>query len=399
MTTAQSPTTTSDPPENLNPNARKTISMNYRDTTYTSLVFTGNISKLKVFPKAIKTFLQENQGNSNGLLLMMNSAGGASEAVDELCKLLRRVKEEGHPLYVHILSQLSYCTYKVALEADLVIMEPSASLVFGQPTVSAKGFLAEMRKSIKTAQKDHMSFVQAIVQKSQGKLTKKQVWGWKDILVTAQQALKWGLCDIVLDRPAPVLKSDMPEYEIRFEGSFMNEDTVFNHMISLSMWLGNPENKARPIRLVLTSQGGTVSIALAFYGLLLEAQRQGHHLTMEIRKACSSALWFSTAAYNSGRTEIDRKAPFMFHAPWMYEVKWGMAEALQELQMQVSLYNQTRALLEMIPGFTKEVLDAWDKEGKDHEFDAETAANMGLGVLFDIERVYGAENGSEAPAV
>jgi ATP-dependent protease ClpP protease subunit len=118
------------------------------------------------------------------------------------------------------------------------------------------------------------------------------------------------------------------------------------------------------------------------YGLLCEAQRQGHHLTIHIvGEAYSCALWFPMCAMRSGTVLIDSLATLMFHPPWMSELSGDLDTIRYQLEVDKGVFNQTSALLSLAPGLTPALLEEWSKEPHDRYFSAQEAADFGLGKL------------------
>ena len=226
-----------------------------------AFIFNGSMNKnMGSFLDLITEFLELNAGNNRPLLLRLTSSGGVPEQIFGLCGLLRQVRAEGHEVQVHVLGQLCNFTYAVAAEADHVMIEPTASLVFGQPFVTTSGSLAKMEADLKLQDALFGKLVKAIVDRSGGKLTEAVVRGWKNKHITAQEAFKLGLVDEVLPTISePVAKANLPEQSMRFNGSFSNDVEVFNEQIWLNSWLEDTKNKDRPLRLYLTSWGGTTT--------------------------------------------------------------------------------------------------------------------------------------------
>lgn len=349
-----------------------------------AFIFNGSMNKnMGSFLDLITEFLELNAGNNRPLLLRLTSSGGVPEQIFGLCGLLRQVRAEGHEVQVHVLGQLCNFTYAVAAEADHVMIEPTGSLVFGQPFVTTSGSIAKMEADLKLQDNLFGKLVKAIVDRSGGKLTEAEVRGWKNKHITAQEAFQFGLVDEVLPTiTEPVVKANLPEQSMRFNGSFSNDVEVFNEQIWLNSWLEDSKNKDRPLRLYLTSWGGTVVQALSMYGLLCEAQRQGHHLTIHIvGEAYSCALWFPMCAMRSGTVLIDSLATLMFHPPWMSELSGDLDTIRYQLEVEKGVFNQTRALLSLAPGLTPELLEEWSKEPHDRYLSAQEAADFGLGKL------------------
>jgi len=349
-----------------------------------AFIFNGSMNKnMGSFLDLITEFLELNAGNNRPLLLRLTSSGGVPEQIFGLCGLIRQVRAEGHEVQVHVLGQLCNFTYAVAAEADHVMIEPTGSLVFGQPFATTSGSIAKMEADLKLQDNLFGKLVKAIVDRSGGKLTEAVVRSWKNKHITAQEALEFGLVDEVLPTiTEPVVKANLPEQSMRFNGSFSNDVEVFNEQIWLNSWLEDSKNKDRPLRLYLTSWGGTVVQALSMYGLLCEAQRQGHHLTIHIvGEAYSCALWFPMCAMRSGTVLIDSLATLMFHPPWMSELSGDLDTIRYQLEVDKGVFNQTRALLSLAPGLTPELLEEWSKEPHDRYLSAQEAADFGLGKL------------------
>ncbi|MFA7340708.1 MAG: ATP-dependent Clp protease proteolytic subunit [Candidatus Obscuribacterales bacterium] len=347
-----------------------------------AFVFNGSMSKnMGSFLDLITEFLELNAGNNRPLLLRLTSSGGVPEQIFGLCGLLRQVRAEGHEVQVHVLGQLCNFTYAVAAEADRIMIEPTASFVFGQPTVSTSGSIRVMESYLRHQEALFAKLVTAICERSNGKLNAATVMGWKAKHITAQEALELGLVDEVLPvLTEPVAKANLPEQSMRFNGSFSNDVEVFNEQIWLNSWLEDTKNKDRPLRLYLTSWGGTVVQALSMYGLLCEAQRQGHHLTIHVvGEAYSCALWFPMCAFGSGTVLIDSMATLMFHQP-ASDLSGDLDSVRIQLEVDKGVYNQTRALLQMAPGLTAERLEEWGNE-PDRYLSAQEAADYGVGKL------------------
>jgi ATP-dependent protease ClpP protease subunit len=349
----------------------------------TAFIFNGSMNKnMGSLLDFVTDFLEINAGNNRPLLLRLTSSGGIPEQIFGLCGLLRQVRAEGHEVQVHVLGQLCNFTYAVAAAADHIMIEPTGSFVFGQPFVTTSGSLRKMESDLRQQEDLFDKLVKAIVERSEGKLTEAVVRGWKAKHITAQEALKLGLVDEVLPTlTEPVAKANLPEQSMRFNGSFSNDVEVFNEQIWLNSWLENPANKDRPLRLYLTSWGGTVVQALSMYGLLCEAQRQGHHLTIHVvGEAYSCALWFPMCAMLSGTVLIDSMATLMFHPPWMSELSGDLDSIRYQLEVDKGVFNQTLALLYKAPGLTPELLEEWSN-GPDRYLSAIEAADYGLGKL------------------
>lgn len=354
---------------------------NYRTIPHTTLVFTGSIADINKFEGEVTLFLELNSDNDRALVLMLNTTGGITEHVLALCGLLELVKKQGHKVYVHVLGQLCHFTYHIGAVADFLIMEPNASLVFGQPQVKTSGNFAQMETEIARMRGQFHDLVNVMVKKSKGKLNFDDVAAWKTVHITAQRALEMGLCDEVAEQPKPLEKGTRNEHLVRILGSMGDEATIFALMIKLNLWLHDEKNDGRPLRVVLTSHGGTVTLALTVYGLLLEAQRQGHYLTLEVTgQAYSSALWFTTCALGTGTVELDCRAKFMFHSPYRESLSGRLDEMDDLVAVEKGVYCQTRALLERAPGFNQDYF-AKRENMPDHYFNADEAAAMGMGTL------------------
>jgi ATP-dependent protease ClpP protease subunit len=352
----------------------------------TAFVFNGLINNeldSRSLSALIIEFLEINAGNNRPLLLRISSSGGIPEQVFALCGLLREVKRQKHPVHVHILGQLCTFSNMVAHVADRVFMEPTASLTFEQYRVSITGTPAARRSELKYRKELFAKLCRSVVARSNNKLKLEEVMSWKSKHFTAQEAFESGLCDEILAMPEPVTKpidSKLTEYPVEINNSFTNFAGVFKTQISLHSWLERSANDGRPIRVVFTSWGGTVVQALSLYGLLCQAQREGHHVTVVVvGEAYSCALWFATLALKSGEVLIDRDTMFMFHAPSNDNV--GTLEELDEmLRLDDAVFGQTCALLRMIEGFTDEQIVAWSKE-PDRYMTAQEVVDMGMGKL------------------
>ena len=350
----------------------------------TAFVFNGMMNTENAFQnfcKLVAEFLDLNIGNNRPLLLRLNSSGGVPEQINALCGMLREVKRQKHEVHVHVMSQLCNFTYMIAAIADKVSMEPSASLVYGQSRVTISGTPRNMRNDFKYRKELFTKLCTAVANRSKGQLTLDEVLGWKAKHISAQDAFKLGLCDEVFEMPAPIVKPDLPEHVMNpLNDSFTNETNIFNFQIKLHSWLEKPENYGRPLRLFFTSWGGTVVQALSLYGLLCEAQRQGHYLTIQIvGEAYSCALWFSTCALKSGEVLIDQDAMFMFHAP-STSLTGDLDELEAMLVLDDSMFLQTSSLLSLAEGFTQATLDQWVTE-PDRYMTATDVVALGLGKL------------------
>jgi ATP-dependent protease ClpP protease subunit len=363
-----------------------TTTENSTNLTRTAFVYNGLINSeldSRSLSALITEFLEINAGNTRPLLLRMSSSGGIPEQVFALCGLLREVKRQKHPVHVHILGQLCNFSNMVAHVADRVFMEPTASLTFEQCRVTISGTPLARRNELKYRKELFAKLCRSVVARSNNKLKLAEVMSWKSKHFTAQEAFELGLCDEVLAMPALVAKPAdgfATEYPMEINSSFTNFAGVFKMQIELNKWLERSANDGRPIRVVFTSWGGTVVQALSLYGLLCEAQRQGHHVTVQVvGEAYSCALWFATLALKSGEVLIDRDAMFMFHAP--SNDNTGTLEELEEmLRLDDALFGQTCALLRMIEGFTQEKIVAWSME-PDRYMTAQEVVYLGMGTL------------------
>jgi len=346
-----------------------------------AFIYNGSINEnIANFSKLITEFLKLNRGNNRPLLIRITSSGGVPEQITGLCGLLHQVQAEGHEVIVHILGQLCNFTYMVASVANKVVMEPSASLVFGQMKFLKSGNVFEIQSYIKAQKKMYDLLVEAIVERSNGQLDEATVRSWKARHMSAQEAFKFGLCDEVLAFPKAVERSNKPEHHVHMNGAFAKDGSVYDLQIAIHNWLEDSANDARPMRVFLTSWGGTVVQALSLYGLLCEAQRMGHHLTVQVLgEAYSSAIWFPTCALQSGDVLIDKLARLMFHAP-STEVDCDLDNAEELLSVEFGVYNQTCELLMRAPGFTQKLLDEMGRQ-PDSYLSAKEAAALGLGKL------------------
>jgi ATP-dependent protease ClpP protease subunit len=354
--------------------------------TRTAFVYNGLINSeldTRSLSALITEFLEINPGNTRPLLLRISSSGGIPEQVTALCGLLREVKRQKHLVYVHILGQLCNFSNMIAHVADRVFMEPTASLTFEQYRVKICGTPSARRSELKYRKELFAKLCRSVVARSNGKLTLKEVMSWKSKHLTAQEAFELGLCDEVLAMPAPIAKPTHAlklEYPLIINDTFTNFPGIYKMQIELNAWLERSANDGRPIRVVFTSWGGTVVQALSLYGLLCEAQRQGHHVTVQVvGEAYSCALWFATLALKSGEVLIDRDAMFMFHAPSNDNV--GTLDELDEmLILDDAVFEQTCALLQMAEGFTDEKIVSWSKE-PDRYMTASEVVELGMGTL------------------
>lgn len=350
-------------------------------------VFNGSMNNsMGDFLNLITEFLELNAGNNRPLLIRVTSSGGIPEQIFGLCGLLRQVRAEGHEVHIHVLGQLCNFTYAIMAEADHRMIEPTGSFVFGQPFASREGSISQVESYLDYQDSLFTKLVDAIVESSNGKLDDATVRSWRAKHITAQEALALGLVDEVLVMPSPVVKAKLPEQSIRFNGSFNSDVDVFNKAAWLNTWLEDPKNANRPLRLYLTSVGGTVVQALSLFGMFCEAQRQGHHLTIHVvGEAYSCAIWFPICALHSGTVLIDWQATLMFHQP-SSSFKGDLDVVRHEVAVAKALYNQTRALLSTAAGFTPALVDEWSK-GPDRYMSASEAAGLGLGTLVqDIPR-------------
>ena len=349
----------------------------------TAFIFNGLMNTDKGFREfcdLITEFLEINVGNNRPLLLRIHSSGGIPEQVNALCGLVREAKRQNHEVTVHIIGQLCNFTYMVATSASKIVMEHTASLVFGKMRVTVSGTPLHIRNDLRYRKELFSKLCRGVANRSGGKLTFEEVCGWTAKHFTAEQALEYGLCDEVLAMPAAVDKTDLAEHVMRINESFSNGISIYNYQIELHDWLEKSNNIGRPLRVFFTSWGGTVVQALSLYGLFCEAQRQGHHVTIQvIGEAYSCALWFSTCAINSGEVLIDRDAMFMFHAP-STEHTGDLDELDAMLAIDDCVYLHTRGLLCMAPGFAENTLEVWAKE-PDRYMTAEEVVKLGLGKL------------------
>jgi ATP-dependent protease ClpP protease subunit len=358
--------------------------MNYRETPRTALILTGNIAAIFDFQKEVLKFLTQNKNNKNALLLFVHSSGGITEHIFGICALLRRVQREGHPVYVHVLGQLAHFTYMIGAVADWFIMEPNASLIFAKPLFKAKGNPTQIQNEFERATAEYNSLIGSVMQRAnkKGVLSEETVRGWRAKHLTAQEAFDLGLCDEVLDFPTENQRSDRAELEIQLLGSFTTDINIFDTLVTMNKWLENKDNYGANIHVTVTSQGGGVTNALAIYGMLLEAQRRGHHVTIHVNgEAYSCALWFMTAALESGSVELDPLTRFMYHQPWTENLEGSLDEAQDLLGVEMGQSAQTSALLKRASGVTDKLLTEWQALGHDHYFDAQTAEKLGFGKI------------------
>ena len=350
--------------------------MKYRETPRTALVLSGNIAKVFDFQREVLKFLTNNKNNKNALLLFVHSSGGITEHIFAICALLRRVQREGHPVYVHALGQLAHFTYMIGATADWFIMEPNASLIFAKPLFKASGNPTNIKNEFEKATDEYNSLVNSIMSRAgkKGVLTEEMVRSWRAKHLTGQQAYELGLCDEVLGYPTENQRSDRAELEIQLLGSFTSDINVGDTLITINKWLEDSSNFGANIHVTVTSQGGGVANAQAIYGMLLEAQRRGHHVTIHVNgQAYSCALWFMTAALGSGSVELDPYTKFMYHKPWTENLEGPLDEVPELLEVEIGQFAQTTALLKRAPGVTDELLAEWQATGHDHYFGAETA--------------------------
>lgn len=356
---------------------------NYRSTPRTTLVLTGNIATIFDFQKEVTKFITNNKTNKNALLLYVHTTGGITEHIFGICALLRRVQREGHPVYVHVLGQLAHFTYLLGAVADWFVMEPNASLVFGKPTFKTNGSLANIRNERDRRYREYDQLVSAVMKRAskKGVLKEETVRAWRAKHLSAKEAFELGLCDQVLDFPLVNQRSDRSdELEIQLLGSFTTDINILDTLITIKNWLENTSNHGANVRVTVTSHGGGVTNALAIYGMLLEAQRRGHHVTIHVAgQAYSCALWFSTAALGTGSVQIDSMTKFMFHQPWTENLECPLDEVDEMLSIEEGLFAQTCALLKRVPGINDQVLAQWQEHGHDHFFDADTAEKLGFG--------------------
>lgn len=348
-----------------------------------AFIYNGSIDKsIGSLQDLITQFLKLNYGNNRPLLLRITSSGGVPEQIFGLCGLLRQVKAEGHPLHVHVLGQLSGFPYMIAAVADVIEMEESASFVFGQMKVITSGSVIQIGSFLKFQRQLFDKLVNAIVERSKGKLKAEDVRHWRGKHITAAEAVELGLCDKVLTMPETAIEKTKPEHVIRMNGSFSNDQAVFDLQVSLHNWLEDQANDGRPLKVYFTSWGGTVVQALSLYGLLCEAQRQGHHVTIQVMgEAYSCALWFCTCAIKAGTVLLDRDAMLMFHPPWMSSLECDLDIADELLSAELGIYQQTTKLLQLASGFTDELIARWEASPADQYFTANEAVDLGLGKL------------------
>lgn len=349
-----------------------------------AFIYNGSIDKsIGSLQDLITQFLKLNYGNNRPLLLRITSSGGVPEQIFGLCGLLRQVKAEGHPLHVHVLGQLCGFTYMIAAVADVIEMEESASFVFGQMKVITSGSVIQIASFLKFQRQLFDKLVNDIVERSNGKLSADDVRNWRGKHITANEALKLGLCDKVLALPSkPLEKGTKDEHVVRMNGSFSNDQNVFDLQVSLHNWLEDQANDGRPLKVYFTSWGGTVVQALSLYGLVCEAQRQGHHVTIQVMgEAYSCALWFCTCALKAGSVVLDRDAMLMFHPPWMSSLECDLDIADELLSVEMGVYRQTTKLLQQASGFTDELIARWEASPADQYFTANEAVELGLGKM------------------
>ncbi|MBS1994354.1 MAG: ATP-dependent Clp protease proteolytic subunit [Cyanobacteria bacterium SZAS LIN-3] len=348
-----------------------------------AFIYNGSINEnIATFSKLITEFLALNRGNNRELLIRITSSGGVPEQIAGLCGLLTLAQSEGHKVTVHVLGQLCSFTYLVASVADKVVMEPSASLVFGQFQFIKAGNIFAIKSYIQAQQKMYTKLVDAIIERSNGKLDEATIRSWKAKHLTAQEAFELGLCDVVLDMPsAPIERGHKTEHVVHMNGAFGKDGSVYDLQISLHNFLENQDHDGRPIKVLLTSWGGTVVQALSLYGLLCEAQRMGHHVTIIVLgEAYSCALWFPTCALKAGTVLIQSLATLMFHAP-STELDCDLNDAPDVLSVEFGVYRQTCELLQLAPGFTPELLKEIEQQ-PDWYITAKEAVGYGLGKLF-----------------
>ncbi len=345
-------------------------------------VFNGSMNDdMDDFIELIKEFLQLNVGNNRPLLIRATSSGGIPEQIFSLCGLLRQVQAEGHEVTVHVLGQLCNFTYAVAAAATRIVIEPTASFVFSQSFLELGGMLSSIDNDLDYQDTLFDKLVKAICQRSGGKVDEATVRSWQPKMITAQEALELGLVDEVMPMPQAQLKANhLPEQSIRFNGAFTSGE-VFDKAVFLNNWLEDPSNAGRPLRLFLTSVGGTVVQALSLFGMFCEAQRQGHHLTIHvIGQAYSCAMWFPVCALHSGTVLIDGQATLMFHQPSREKVSGSPDEIRAKLAVDKALFAQTCALLRSTSGINQELIDSWANR-HDLYFSADVAVQLGLGQL------------------
>lgn len=343
----------------------------------------ANTGKLEAL---ITEFLTLNRGNNRPLLLRFTSSAGVPEQIFGLCGIIRQVQVEGHAVQVHILGQLSGFTYMLAAVADKITMEPTASLTFSPMKVKTEGPISKMKSHVAYQKQLFAKLVSAIVTRSKGKLTEETVRSWRGKHLTPRQALTLGLCDEVREMPAgPIAKGTKPEHILRVNGSFAKDDNyIYDLQISLHNWLEDDKNSGQALKVYLTSWGGTVVQALSFYGQLCEAQRMGHHVTIQVvGQAYSCALWLPTCALGAGTVLIDPLAMFMFHQP-SSALECDIDVADDQLSIEESIYRQTCGLLSLAPGFTSEVLAQWEQKPSDHYLTAQEVVELGLGKLVEF---------------
>jgi ATP-dependent protease ClpP protease subunit len=355
---------------------------------HTAYLFAGSIATgepLTDLTSFITRFQEINVGNSRTLLLRVHSSGGYPEQVFALCGLIRQVQAEGHKVIVHILGQLCNFTIVLAMVADEVWMEPTSSLAFEQMDLECTGTTRSIRSYFRHQNQMFDNLVTEMVNRSaakrpESKLEESTIRRWKAKLITAQQAETWGLCDKVLEFPKPLPRGTLSPKNMQFNLTFANDKANNGVLIWLHTWLADDSNAGIPLRLNLTSNGGTVSQALALYGLLLEAQRQGHHLIVHsLGEIYSCALWLPTCALHAGTVFIDRMARAMYHPP-QTTVKGRQDHLEERLTVQDEIFRGTRQLLIGMTRFTDDLLDQLEGD-PDHYMTAQELVDRGLGQL------------------
>jgi len=353
-----------------------------------AFIFNGAIAgNLAKFEGLITDFLTLNRGNSRPLLLRLTSSAGVPEQIFGLCGLIRQVQVEGHHVQVHILGQLAGFTYMLAAVADQITMEPTASLTFSPMRVSTDGTINKIKSHIAYQKQLFSKLVAAIVTRSKGKLTEETVRSWRGRHITPDEAMSLGLCDDV--RPMPsgkISKGTQPEHILRVNGAFAKDDSfIYNLQIELHNWLEDTKTAGQALKVYLTSWGGTVVQALSFYGQLCEAQRMGHHVTIQVvGQAYSCALWLPTCALASGEVLIDPLSMHMHHQP-STAVDCDIDVVDEKLSIEVGIYKQTCGLLSLAEGFTPAVLQEWERSQADHYLTAEEVVALGLGKMVGLE--------------
>jgi len=361
-----------------------------------AFIYNGSIAdNIGKFEGLITEFLTLNKGNSRPLLLRVTSSAGVPEQIFGLCGLIRQVQGEGHHVQVHILGQLAGFTYMLAAVADQITMEPTASLTFSPMKVSTDGTINKIMNHVSYQRQLFGKLVTAIVTRSKGKgnLTEETVRSWRGKHITPGEALELGLCDDVRLMPTgPITKGNKLEHILRVNGAFAKDDSfIYNLQIELHNWLEDARNTGQALKVYLTSWGGTVVQALSFYGQLCEAQRMGHHVTIQVvGQAYSCALWLPTCALNAGEVLVDDLSMHMFHQP-SSALECDIDVADEKLSIEIGIYKQTCGLLSLATGFTPELIRLWEQEPADHYLTAEEVVTLGLGKLVSTYQAEQAE--------